>query len=434
MAKGTESKCLGLVPLMNDRVTTIARDTDSPPSGRSPFDLSFFYHRTLFDGGLGLPQSFWKAPVRPSAKNVKAEPMNENRQAGSLIPEDNSFGAVRLAAALAVAVSHAVEITVGHLSWDYVQQTTGYTLGQHAVHVFFILSGFLVTASLMRTSDLTRFAVARVMRIFPGLIVCAIFTVAVLGPLITVCPLSSYFADTGILKYLAETTLLITGRAELPGVFTSNPLAGQVNNSVWTLKYEVLCYAGLGLAFAAGMLRTGFRSQAWLWLAIFVFAASYLLPGLIEAKTGPDVIRRFGLCFALGSAAFFARHYTGKLWLVVISLVALLAFWSTPLMVPVMVWFEASVVFWLANLRCPSLARVTLKHDLSYGIYLYGWPVSQALVQLMPNAMPVQIAALTLLILVPLAAASWHLVEKPAHTVTSFDSLNEKTTRSTIGR
>ena len=55
-----------------------------------------------------------------------------------------------------------------------------------------------------------------------------------------------------------------------------------------------------------------------------------------------------------------------------------------------------------------------MKHDLSYGIYLYGWPVSQALVQLMPNAMPVQIAALTLLILVPIAAASWHLVEKPA--------------------
>jgi peptidoglycan/LPS O-acetylase OafA/YrhL len=340
--------------------------------------------------------------------------MNDHRQTGSLIPEDNSFGAVRLAAALAVAVGHAVEITVGNVSWDYVYQTTGYTLGQHAVHVFFILSGFLVTASLMRTSDLTRFAVARVMRIFPGLIVCAIFTVALLAPLITICPLSSYFADTGLVRYVVETTLLITGRAELPGVFTTNPLAGQINNSVWTLKYEVLCYAGLGLAFAAGVLRTGIRAQGWLWLAISVLAASYLAPGLIEAKTGPDVIRRFGLCFAMGSAAFFARHYAGRASLVVISLAALLAFWSTPMKVPVMVGLEASVVFWLANLRCPALARFTMKHDLSYGIYLYGWPVSQALVQLLPHAAPVHVAALTLLILVPLAAASWHLVEKPA--------------------
>ncbi|MBN8911095.1 MAG: acyltransferase [Hyphomicrobium sp.] len=340
--------------------------------------------------------------------------MNGYRQTGSLIPEDNSFGAVRLAAALAVAVSHAVEITVGNVSWDYVHQITGYTLGQHAVHVFFILSGFLVTASLMRTSDLTRFAVARVMRIFPGLIVCAIFTVAVLGPLITVCPLSSYFADTGLVRYVAETTLLITGRAELPGVFTTNPLAGQINNSVWTLKYEVLCYAGLGLAFAAGVLRTSLRAQAWLWLAISVLAASYVVPGLIEAKTGPDVVRRFGLCFAMGSAAFFARHYAGRASLVVISLGALLALWSTPMKVPAMVCFEASVVFWLANLRRPALASFTMKHDFSYGIYLYGWPVSQALVQVWTAATPVEVAALTLLILVPIAAASWHLVEQPA--------------------
>jgi peptidoglycan/LPS O-acetylase OafA/YrhL len=63
------------------------------------------------------------------------------------------------------------------------------------------------------------------------------------------------------------------------------------------------------------------------------------------------------------------------------------------------------------TLRAPALP---LRADLSYGLYIYGWPVAQTLVHLYPGLGPVELAALSLACTLPLAAASWHLVERPS--------------------
>jgi peptidoglycan/LPS O-acetylase OafA/YrhL len=62
-------------------------------------------------------------------------------------------------------------------------------------------------------------------------------------------------------------------------------------------------------------------------------------------------------------------------------------------------------------LRAPALP---LGADLSYGLYIYGWPVAQTLLHLYPGLAPINLAALSLACTLPLAAASWHLVERPA--------------------
>lgn len=332
-----------------------------------------------------------------------------------LVPERNSFGAVRLGAALVVAVTHAVEITTGNLDWDWVYAATGYSLGQHAVHVFFILSGLLVTASLVRTNDFVHFVTARALRIFPGLIACAFLTVVVLGPLMTVCPITGYVGDAGVPKYFLETILLVTGRAEIPGVFASNPLAGEINNSVWTLKYEVLCYLGLAAAFMAGLLASRRKAFALLGILLTTLLASYAFPELITTKSTLDVVRRFVFCFALGSAAYFASgHLRISTPLLGATGAMMLLLWSTGLKVPSILLFEAYAVIWIASFRSRLIFKFTSKHDLSYGTYLYGWPISQSLVQIFPGAGPVWIAVATLCLLLPVAAVSWHLIEHSA--------------------
>lgn len=103
-----------------------------------------------------------------------------------ILPADkNSFAVVRLLMALSVLVSHCFYLQAGTVAAEPLRQWTGYTLGQHAVQVFFILSGILVAQSLDRTRSIVDFAVARGLRIVPGLVVCVLTTALIAGPLVS---------------------------------------------------------------------------------------------------------------------------------------------------------------------------------------------------------------------------------------------------------
>jgi peptidoglycan/LPS O-acetylase OafA/YrhL len=52
--------------------------------------------------------------------------------------------------------------------------------------------------------------------------------------------------------------------------------------------------------------------------------------------------------------------------------------------------------------------------DASFGLYIYGWPVTQMLAHQMPWLSAPALAALALAATLPLAALSWQLVERPA--------------------
>ena len=171
-------------------------------------------------------------------------------------PEHNSFGVIRLAMALAVLVSHSYFFVTGQGSAEPLHSWTGHSLGEHAVQVFFFLSGILVTESLLRSRGVVDFATSRVLRIFPGLIACIVLTAFLLGPLVSAKPLIAYFTDGALPVYVVKTALLITGAAPLPGVFETLPAANLFNMSLWTLKYEVICYIGLALLGVTGLLRT----------------------------------------------------------------------------------------------------------------------------------------------------------------------------------
>jgi peptidoglycan/LPS O-acetylase OafA/YrhL len=62
----------------------------------------------------------------------------------------------------------------------------------------------------------------------------------------------------------------------------------------------------------------------------------------------------------------------------------------------------------------PFWSNLNRKNDISYGIYLYAWPIQKLGILFLPAIAPIQLTALT----IPLAAGaglmSWHLVEKHA--------------------
>jgi peptidoglycan/LPS O-acetylase OafA/YrhL len=99
--------------------------------------------------------------------------------------KDNNFNLIRLIAALAVLVTHSFAIATGNPELEPLRGWLGMTIGDFAVDAFFITSGFLVTASLARRQSGLEFVCARVLRIYPALLVMVALTVFVVGPLLS---------------------------------------------------------------------------------------------------------------------------------------------------------------------------------------------------------------------------------------------------------
>lgn len=134
-------------------------------------------------------------------------------------PERNNFGLLRLSAAASVVISHAFYLATGDDLAQPLSGLTRYNLGQHAVHLFFVISGLTVAGSLDRASSLRSFALARVLRIVPGLAVCVLLTTFALGPWVSTYPLKAYFENPLTYLFPAQTLTLAKISGLLPGVF-----------------------------------------------------------------------------------------------------------------------------------------------------------------------------------------------------------------------
>ncbi len=332
-----------------------------------------------------------------------------------LDPERNSFGVVRLAMALAVVVSHSFYLATGA---DKVSEplyaTTGYTLGQHAVQVFFILSGILVTQSLMR-GGVASFLKARALRIFPALIMCVLATALVLGPLVSTLAPSAYVASPELVGYIWQTLSLTTGMAPLPGVFETNPAAGVVNSSVWTLKYEAGCYLALAATGGVAMWLGRVRLIGFAALAIALALVVVDRPDLALHSTMPQTVQYFALFFGTGVLAYGLRRQLRVHWAwLMLAGLAAAATNDTRWAEIGQAAFLGYGTIYVGSLRLGALGAFTSRQDWSYGVYLYGVPIGQTLMLLSPGLDAWTLMGLTIaLVLIP-AGLSWNLVEKPA--------------------
>jgi peptidoglycan/LPS O-acetylase OafA/YrhL len=165
---------------------------------------------------------------------------------------DNNFNLIRIIAASGVLVTHSFALVTGDKMSEPLRAQLGIPLGSLAVDTFFITSGFLVTASLLKRQSLLEFAWARCLRIFPALLAMLCLTVLGVGLFFSTLSSSQYLLDPQTYRYLARASVLVFGIVDgLPGVFESNPLRGAVNGSLWTMPYEVWMYMLLGLAWLA---------------------------------------------------------------------------------------------------------------------------------------------------------------------------------------
>ena len=285
---------------------------------------------------------------------------------------------MRLAAAVAVVVSHSCALLRGEVIGEPLSSVTPYTLGQHAVNVFFVLSGVMLSRSWSLRPDLWRFVRARLLRIYPGLAACGVVVAFALAPFGT-SDTGAYLANPATFAYPLRV-LVEFGRAKLEGVFPSGSLnPGAVNYSFWTIKYELAAYVVFVIAAAVGLVRRPTFAVALLLgssvsvVALQVADAGEHVPALVPAG-------RFLMSFAVGVAAFaFRRQVHLGLHCLAGFLALAVGLRHTPLLTPATILVTGYLALYLGGLSLAGVSAWAQRTDLSYGLYLYAWPVQQLL-------------------------------------------------------
>jgi peptidoglycan/LPS O-acetylase OafA/YrhL len=216
----------------------------------------------------------------------------------------------------------------------------------------------------------------------------------------------------------------------LPGVFLSNPFAGQVNGSLWTVPFEIGCYGIMTALIASGAIKS--RPKI---IALFAaFTAFYCL----ALSYGPDLSRydspvahylvNFagergrGLYFYFfgGTLLYIFREripYSPFLFALSTVLSLLHGLLPDSMGGPhISILFMFPVSYATAYIGLQPIRRLPLysRGDYSYGLYLYAYPLQQMLVALHPSRFSIAFHSLCSIVLATIVAiVSWHCVEQP---------------------
>jgi len=342
---------------------------------------------------------------------------------------DNNFNIIRIVAAFAVLVSHAFRLA--NLSSEPFENGTGISLGTMAVDVFFITSGFLVTASLLTRKSTLEYLCARALRIFPALLVMVASTAFGLGLYFTAVPVSSYLSSSETYWYIFKNSTLITGVYYfLPGVFEHNPFKGSVNGSLWSMVHEVRCYVILAILWVGLKLVT--QNRAALFKAAIVFCAVFCGAWYFTAHfflSEGGSFRHMGFMFFTGASYYALKERVRLSWILfwVFTGVVLLSSLNKTAFFLSYNLLLAYMLLFLAYIPSGLVRAYNRLGDYSYGVYIYAFPVQQSAEALFPGISWGRMVLLSAPVTLGLAALSWHLLEKRALSLKS--SLLDRTRR-----
>ncbi|MFM0212548.1 acyltransferase [Paraburkholderia sediminicola] len=330
---------------------------------------------------------------------------------------DNNFDILRFLAASLVLFSHCYPLT-GHEAAEPIAALTGIDSGGGlAVAIFFVISGYLITGSCKNSNGVADYAIKRVLRLFPGLAVCVALTVLVLGAFLTTLHMWAYLHHPLTRAYLSNIWLFI--RYTLPGVFESNAYPGAVNGSLWTLPVEVLMYV---IVLALGIVRA-LNTRVMVifvgacWLFYFRGIPAFGLQSAVWHNNFPVAESAKLACLFFGGALLYLHGLSklNRVDLVMLAVFAIVAVRGTDAQHAAYIMLAPLIVITLAFASLGRVAQFGKHGDISYGIYIYAFPVQQTMVHFLGNDIsPLALFCASLPVTCLLSALSWRFVEKPA--------------------
>ncbi len=333
----------------------------------------------------------------------------------------NRFDVLRLLAAWLVLYNHSFVLTASsEIEWisRFLKFDTASGL---AVALFFTISGYLIYNSLENSQSAKDFLIKRILRIYPALIGVVLFTIFIVGPLSTELTISNYFNDIKTFQYF-KTISGINIKYELPGVFENFP-EKSVNGSLWSIALELRCYL---ILFLLSLIPFSMRVK--ILLAVIILLATLFFRPLESASDLSGKFfgiayqfNKFGLMFFLGALFASCKNFVSHKFLNYLGFICLVVFLilltEDISKVSMIIYnFIIPIIFLWIGLQFSFLPRISEQiGDISYGIYLYAFPIQQLLVyyRIGVNNVTMHIIISTFLTFL-LAYISWKYIEFPS--------------------
>ncbi len=329
----------------------------------------------------------------------------------------NNFDFLRLLFAIFVIITHSYPLS-GLAESDWLSQLTNgqISFSYLGVKGFFVISGFLIFQSLCRSKSLVDYFWKRVLRLFPALIVVLLLTL-IFGFFVYNNKEVSYFNNPSVWSYLPNNLMLYKTQFTIPGIFDVNPYPQSINGSLWTIPYEFSLYIlvaplffirrmnkiliiALTLVFFILVITSfSINVQSKSWYAInnlqFLDLSGFFIAGSIIAAIELEKKKYFNILSYLSICIFIISLYFGFFQLLKLMLIPI-------------------ITIWIGSSSTSYINQIGNKiGDLSYGIYIYSFPVQQTLVYYFGlDLIPLMMCSF--LISSILAYFSWHLIESEA--------------------
>jgi peptidoglycan/LPS O-acetylase OafA/YrhL len=323
----------------------------------------------------------------------------------------NALNGLRLLLAAGVLLWHSFALTGATFNWG---DPAAQLLGQVFVDGFFAVSGFLIATSWIRTPRVRAFLVARALRIFPAFWVCLLLTAFLFAPLSVVLAGGSdpwaVFSSAGPYFYVLGNAGLIIFQRGIEGTLTSVAYPEAWNGSLWTLSWEFLCYLGVVVLGYCKVLEN--RLVLWGIFGLILTATVFELVVESDSITIASVLR-FGITFMAGVVvAAYRDRIPVRASLIVLSIaVVVFASWAPSYRLIAALPLAYALIALGGAISHPKLQ---FKNDISYGLYIYGFPVQQLIAS---SALDMNVFVFWLLSAggaTVFAIGSWFIVEKPA--------------------
>lgn len=330
---------------------------------------------------------------------------------------NHQFDLLRIVFALLVLLAHAPEMTDGNRSREIFARLShaNVTFGDFGVDGFFLLSGFLIVQSWQKKPELLNFMRKRVLRIVPGYLVAALLSTLVIGLL---APGVDHFFQHLDIHFVKS--ILVLSSPSSPPVLPGNayPI---VNGSLWTISYEFRCYLMVALFGILGIFR---KPKLWA-VATLILLASWAAPSLVghihwnkflyPVLGDPAQVFRLTAIYFVGGCFFIYRRsikFSRGLALAVVGVLIGVRVLDPSRIELALVFSGSYLMFYFGQTSVKWLQWMKNIPDISYGIYLYGWPV-EALWIWFHRGSPWTTFLVSSLICFVLGWLSWHLVEYP---------------------
>ena len=325
----------------------------------------------------------------------------------------NNFNAIRIFAAVSVLFGHAYPI-MGFS--DPTSQFFGgiHYIGDMAVDIFFITSGFLLAKSILSKHDLVSFIVARIIRIYPALIVCNIFTIFVCAVVFS-DNVAAFSTSPEVINYFVNNTLMLNNWVvyKLPGVFEGVNIEN-VNGSLWTLPAEIKAYIIMIITIGMSLIVVRkcapyFLAAMWVGVLVWTIFSYDTLP-LVGSE---PMFRRLIIYFFLGALFYAVREIIVlDLRMAGVLFIAIFIFRRDESILPVLTYISYPYLVLTVAYTTKHIDWFD-KNDFSYGIYIYGWFCQNFIAWYLVAPHPLVVFIGGAFFSSLLAYASWHYVEKP---------------------